>query len=64
MQDFDDLGLEGIAHPELTRRDIVSRLASGEYKHVVFIHRVEDGLVEDVTDSLFDEAEVLAREVA
>jgi hypothetical protein len=64
MQDFDELGLEGIAHPERTRRDIVSMLASGEFKRVVFIHHVDGLFVEDVTNELFDEAETLARETA
>ena len=61
MQDLGRLGLEAIVHPEDTRRDIVSMLASGESKHVVFIHHVDGLFIEDVTNELFDEAEQIAR---
>jgi hypothetical protein len=61
MCDFGKKGLEAIVHPEDTRREVVAQLASGESKHVVFIHHVDGLLVEDVTDELFDEAEALAR---
>jgi hypothetical protein len=64
MCSYGDRGLEANVHPEDTRRDVVSMLASGESKHVVFIHHISDGLVEDVTTELFDEAETMAREVA
>lgn len=64
MQDFGTLGLEGIAHPERTRRDIVEMIASGEFKTIVFIHHVDGLYVEDVTEELIDEAEALARETA
>jgi hypothetical protein len=64
MQDFGKLGLEATVQPEITRREIVSRLKTGEYKNVSFIHHVEGGLVEDVTGDLIDEAEALAREEA
>lgn len=64
MIDYGHRGLEAIVQPELTRRDVVHMLASGESKHVVFIHHVDDLYVEDVTDELFNEAEVLAREHA
>lgn len=64
MQNFGKRGLEAIVHPEDTRRAIVEMLASGESKHVMFIHHVDGLFVEDVTDELFDAAEALAREVA
>jgi hypothetical protein len=64
MCDFGKNGLEAIVHPEDTRRAIIEQLAHGEYKHVVFIHRVEDLLVEDVTDELFNEAEDLCQQAA
>lgn len=57
-------GLEAVVHPEDTRRAVVEMLASGESKHVVFIHHVSNGLVEDVADDLFEAAEALAREAA
>jgi hypothetical protein len=62
MIDFGKKGLEAIVHPEDTRRDIVAQLASGESKHVVFIHHVDGLYIEDVTNELFDEAEALARD--
>lgn len=61
MIDFGKAGLEAIVHPEDTRRDIIEMLASGETKHVVFIHYVDGLLIEDVTDELFDAAEALCR---
>ncbi len=61
MIDYGKRGLEAVVHPEDTRRDIISQLASGESKHVVFIHHFDDGLVEDVTDELFALAEQVAR---
>ena len=64
MIDHGSRGLEAVVHPEDTRRDVVSMLAHGEYRHVVFIHLISDGLVEDLTQELFEEAEELAREVA
>jgi hypothetical protein len=64
MCDYGKRGLEAIVHPEDTRRAVVEQLASGESKHVVFIHHVDGLYIEDVTDELFEEAEALAREVA
>ncbi len=54
-------GLEAVAQPERTRRDIVEMLAHGEFKHVAFIHRIDGLYIEDCTDELFDEAEALCR---
>ena len=62
MVDYDRKGREAIVDPEMTRRDVVERLVSGEYgTHINFIHHIADGLVEDVTNELFDEAEAIAR---
>ena len=58
MQDYGGrLGLGADVSPEITRREVVARIKSGEYRHIVFIHHVDDGLVEDVTDELVDLAE-------
>lgn len=62
MIDYGRKGLEAVVDPEITRREIVSRLKTGEYQNVSFIHHIADGLVEDVTGELIDEAEALARE--
>jgi hypothetical protein len=61
MLDLGKRGLEAIVHPEDTRRNIVAQLASGESKHVCFIHHVDGLYVEDVTDELFNEAEAICR---
>lgn len=62
MIDYGKRGLEAVVHPEDTRRDIVAQIASGESKHVVFIHHVDGLFIEDVTNELFDEAEAICRD--
>jgi hypothetical protein len=57
MVDYGVRGLEAIVHPEDTRRQIIENIVTGEYGHVAFIHLVDDLLVEDVTDELFDAAD-------
>lgn len=62
MVDYGRKGREAIVDPEVTRAGVVSRLASGEYgQHINFIHHIADGLVDDVTDELFNEAAAMAR---
>lgn len=62
MRDYGKDGLEAVVDPEITRRGVVARLKSCEYHHVVFIHFVTDGHVEDLTDELIDEAEAELKE--
>lgn len=57
MIDFGKRGLEAVVDPEITRREVISRIKSGEYRNIVFIHHVDDLLVEDVTGELIDAAE-------
>ena len=57
MIDFGRKGREAIVDPEITRAEVVRRIASGEYRNILFIDHVEDGLVDDVTGELIDEAE-------
>lgn len=64
MVDYGKRGREAIVDPEVTRRAVVANIASGEYGHVNFIHHIDGGLVEDVTDELFDEAERIALQAA
>jgi hypothetical protein len=65
MVDYGRRGQEAIVDPEVTRSGVISRLASGEYgTHINFIHHIDDGLVEDVTSELFDEAEALTLQAA
>ncbi len=64
MVDFGRRGLEAVVQPELTRSNIIDRLRTGEYGHVVFIHHVADGFVDDVTHELVEASERLAREMS
>ena len=42
--------------PEITRRGVISRVASGEYRNISFIHEIADCSVEDVTADILSEA--------
>lgn len=60
MIDYGRRGCEAIVDPEITRREVVSRLQSGEYKNVRFIHMITmNELPQDLTDELMAEAGVL-----
>jgi hypothetical protein len=56
MIDYGRRGREAIVDPEITRREVVSRIASGEYANISFIHEVADRSVEDVTEDILAEA--------
>jgi hypothetical protein len=56
MIDYGRRGREAIVDPEVTRREVVSRVASGEYKNISFIHEVVDRTVDDVTEDILAEA--------
>jgi hypothetical protein len=56
MIDYGRRGREAIVDPEMTRREVVSRVASGEYKNISFIHEIADGAVEDITPDILAEA--------
>ncbi len=55
MIDYGRRGREAIVDPEVTRREVVARVASGEYRNISFIHEIADSTVDDVT------AEILAK---
>ena len=59
MVDYGKRGREAIVDPEVTRREVVSRIVSGEYKNICFIEYCADGAVEDVTIELLGEAEAI-----
>jgi hypothetical protein len=61
MIDYGRRGREAIVDPEITRREIVSRVASGEYSNISFIHEVVDFAVNDVTAEIL--AETLIPEI-
>ena len=56
MIDYGRRGREAIVDPEITRREVVSRVASGEYGNISFIHEIADCAVEDVTADILAEA--------
>lgn len=55
MIDYGRRGREAIVDPEVTRREVVSRVASGEYRNISFIHEA-DCSVEDITSEILSEA--------
>jgi hypothetical protein len=56
MIDYGRRGREAIVDPEVTRREVISRVASGEYKNISFVHEIADGTVEDITADILAEA--------
>jgi hypothetical protein len=58
MIDYGRRGREAIVDPEITRREVVSRVASGEYRNISFIHEIADATVEDITADILAEAAV------
>jgi hypothetical protein len=56
MIDYGRRGREAVVDPEITRREVLSRIASGEYKNISFIHEILDGSVEDVTEAILADA--------
>jgi len=56
MIDYGRRGREAIVDPEITRREVISRIVSGEYKNICFIHEIADCSVEDITADILSEA--------
>ncbi|MBU6461165.1 MAG: hypothetical protein KGK01_11885 [Bradyrhizobium sp.] len=56
MIDYGRRGREAIVDPEITRREVISRVASGEYKNISFIHEIAGFAVEDITADILAEA--------
>ena len=56
MIDYGRRGREAVVDPEITRRGVVERVASGEYKNISFIHEIADRSVDDVTAEILAEA--------
>ena len=52
MIDYGRRGREAIVDPEITRREVISRVTSGEYRNISFIHEVVESSVEDVTEAI------------
>ena len=56
MIDYGRRGREAIVDPEITRREVVFRVSSGEYRNISFIHEIAENSVEDVTEAILAEA--------
>jgi hypothetical protein len=56
MIDYGRRGREAIVDPEVTRREVISRIVSGEYRNISFIHEIADATVTDVTEDFLAEA--------
>jgi hypothetical protein len=56
MIDYGWRGREAIVDPEITRREVISRIASGEYKNISFIHEIAGSAVDDITAQIVAEA--------
>jgi len=56
MIDYGRRGREAVVDPEVTRRQVISRVASGEYRNISFIHEIAENSVEDVTEAILTEA--------
>jgi hypothetical protein len=61
MIDYGRRGREAIVDPEITRREVISRVASGEYKNISFIHEIADSALDDITAEILAEAAVPER---
>ena len=58
MIDYGRRGREAIVDPEITRREVISRVASGEYNNISFIHEVSDRSVDDITAEILAEVAI------
>ncbi|MGH9806444.1 MAG: hypothetical protein ACRD9W_04160 [Terriglobia bacterium] len=56
MIDYGRRGREAVVDPEVTRREVVARVASGEYRNISFIHEIVDRSVDDITEEILAEA--------
>jgi hypothetical protein len=56
MIDYGRRGRKAIVDPEVTRREVISRIVSGEYRNISFIHEVDDHAVDDITAEILAEA--------
>ena len=56
MIDYGRRGREAIVDPEITRREVISRIVSGEYQNISFIHEIAENSVEDITEAILTEA--------
>lgn len=64
MRDHGKRGFEAVVDPEITRREVVARIKSGEYPRdeITFVHFIDGLFVEDVTADILAEVDA-AREL-
>ena len=58
MIDYGRRGREAVVDPEITRREVIARVVSGEYGNISFIHEIADSAVDDVTAEILAEAAI------
>jgi hypothetical protein len=58
MIDYGRRGREAIVDPEITRREVISRVTSGEYKNISFSHEIADSAVNDITAEIMAETAI------
>ena len=56
MIDYGREGREAIVDPEITRREVVSRIRSREYDRIAYVHHIHDSVCEDVTNDVLAES--------
>ena len=56
MIDYGRRGREAVVDPDITRREIIARVMSGEYRNISFIHEIAGASVEDITADILAEA--------
>jgi hypothetical protein len=64
MIDYGRRGCEAIVDPEITRREVIARVASGEYRNISFIHEIAGSAVDDITAEILAQAAVAEIPVA
>jgi hypothetical protein len=64
MIDYGRRGREAIVDPEITRREVIARVASGEYRNISFIHEIAGSAVDDITAEILAQAAVAEIPVA
>ena len=55
--DYGRKGIEAIVDPEITRSAVITRIVTGEYDDIAFIHHIHDGSADDVTEELMEAAQ-------
>src|ERR1700688_75357 len=58
MIDYGRRGREAIVDPEVTRREVISRVVSAEYQNISSIHEIAGSTADDVTAEILAEAAV------